>query len=90
MPTLTSDSLTVMTTRQRWYALHRARRVFLHSQGERLTELMAFGSTMQLVTTEGPAAEYIKHAMDMLCNPPMIVDSLLKVDGFRPQRRRLP
>lgn len=80
------------TTKQRWYALHRARRVFKRDQERHATDLGVFGFAIQRLGTDTPAADYLLRAAEFLMNPPLIVDPVLPDGGlnmYRP-RRRLP
>lgn len=82
----------VSDVRKRWYALHRARRVMLRDQKKHAAELMTFGSTIFYVTGEGPVAEYIKRAADLMVNPPYITDPEIFKDEScgLPRSRKLP
>lgn len=70
-----------MTTRERWYALHRARRAFYRDQRQHFLNVTAFGSSVQVLDVHGPASEYIlrarEFAVSAVINPPLIVDPML-------------
>lgn len=68
-----------MSTRERWYALHRARRVFLNEINKRLTELVTFGSSRTIIRPDGPESEFMRRALDMYLNPPHIIDPALNI-----------
>lgn len=54
-----------MTTRERWYKLHHARRSFSREQAKRVADLIKQGDVPQF---------YLMQAIDRLINPPMIYD----------------
>lgn len=72
-----------MTTRERWYALHRARRVFRREQDELIK---TFGAGRHAVSVAAVVGVF-----ELLINPPLMVDPALPDGGlnvFKP--RRLP
>lgn len=60
--------------RERWYALHRARRVFRREQAQRAMHVGRFGRRVDVDLK----------LINLLVNPPLIVDYSLPNCGFPP------
>lgn len=73
-----------MNIRERWYHLHRARRVFYREQQKHITEFICYGSTIQRVALDSNGTEMvaqemmlklaIERAAECLVNPPVVYD----------------
>ena len=73
-----------MNIRERWYHLHRARRVFYREQQKHFTELICFGRTIQRVALDSNGTEMVAQelalrvavmrAAERLVNPPIVYD----------------
>lgn len=78
-----------MNVRERWYALHRARRVFRRDQQRIAKDLLVRGWAQYKADVDSPIGKYLLAAVDMAVNPPYIYDPILeqiwsKKDGVFP------